>query len=136
MVEATIFAIECLFSFIVLRAFIGSGSLNALGANQPSALLNLRLAVYSNAFTIVGLFFSVGSVLFFYLFLRSSYIPKVLSVLGLLSSALVTVTCLAFLVWPHPPKLLQLGWTPIAVAEILVGAWLLLKGINVKPQAN
>jgi len=134
MVEATIFGIECLFSFIVLRAFMGSDSLHALGANQPSLLMNLRSAVYADAFTIAGLFFSMGSVLFFYLFARSSYIPKVLSILGLVSSALVTVTCLASLVFPHPAKLLQLGWAPIAVAEFLVGVWLMLKGVNLQPR--
>lgn len=135
-VEATISGIGSVFSFIVLRTFMGSDSLNALSANQPLLLMNLRSAVHADAFTIASLFFSMGSVLFFYLFVRSTYIPKFLSILGLVSSALVMVTCLASLVFPHPAKLLQLGWAPIAVAEFLVGVWLMLKGVDLRPRES
>ncbi|MGB7593369.1 MAG: DUF4386 family protein, partial [Terriglobia bacterium] len=72
----------------------------------------------------------------FYLFLRSNYIPKVLSALGLFGSALVTIVCFGSLILPQHAKLLQFGWGPLALAEILVGLWLLFKGVNLRPLDN
>jgi hypothetical protein len=134
LVEATIFALGVLFSFVVLKTYIDSDYLKAFGFNQPSVLVNLRSAFYSNSFTIAGIFFSFGSILFFYLFLKSTYIPKVLSAFGLLTSALVTIISFMELILPRYAAMLQFGWGPLALAEILVGLWLLFKGVNLKPR--
>jgi len=136
LVEATIFGLNVLFSFVVLESFIASDYLKAFGGNQPTVFLNLRSAFYSDSFTIAGIFFSFGSILFFYLFLKSTYIPKVLSAFGLFSSALVTVISFTELILPRNAALLQVGWgwVPLALAEILVGLWLLFKGVNLEPR--
>jgi hypothetical protein len=137
-IEATIFALNVLFSFVVLNAFIASDYLKALGGNQPSVLLNLRSAFYSDSFTIAGIFFSFGSILFFYLFLKSTYIPKVLSAFGLFSSAVVTIISFMELIVPRYAAILKVGWgwAPLALAEILAGLWLLFKGVNLQPRQN
>jgi hypothetical protein len=138
LVEATIFGLNVLFSFVVLTAFIAPDYLKALGGNQPSVLLNLRSAFYSDSFTIAGIFFSFGSILFFYLFLKSTYIPKVLSAFGLFSSALVTIISFMELILPRYAAILQVGWgwAPLALAEILVGLWLLFKGVNLRGETS
>jgi hypothetical protein len=134
LVEATIFGLNVLFSFVVLESFIASDYLKAFSGNEPSVLLILRSAFYSDSFTIAGIFFSFGSILFFYLFLKSTYIPKVLSAFGLFSSALVTIVSFTELILPRYAAMLQVGWgwAPLALAEILAGLWLLIKGLNLR----
>ncbi len=138
LVEATIFGLNVLFSFVVLKAFVAADYLKAFGGNQPTVLLNLRSAFYSDSFTIAGIFFSFGSILFFYLFLKSTYIPKVLSAFGLFSSALVTIISFTELILPRDAAALQVGWgwAPLALSEILAGLWLLFKGVNLEPRGK
>jgi hypothetical protein len=138
LVEATIFGLNVLFSLVVLKAYISSDYLKAFSGNEPSVLLNLRSAFYSDSFTIAGIFFSFGSILFFYLFLKSTYIPKVLSAFGLFSSALVTIISFMELILPRYAAILQVGWgwAPLALAEIMVGLWLLFKSVNLSRERS
>jgi hypothetical protein len=84
---------------------------------------------------IAAIFFSIGSAIFFYLFWKSKYIPRFLSILGLLASVMVTFASAGALLWPKRADALQAGWLPIALAELLVGLWLVFKGIA-KPMEN
>ncbi len=136
LVEATLFGVLSIFSFSALKLYIGGDYRNAFDANQLSVLVNLHSVASSAGFNIAGIFFSMGSILFFYLFLKSNYIPKILSTLGLFGSVLMPIVCFASLMSPQHAKMMQLGWLPIAVAEILVGFWLLFKGVNVRPRDN
>jgi hypothetical protein len=136
LVEATLFGVLSVFSFVVLELFIGVDSMNAFNAKQLSILMNLGSVVGSAGLYIAMIFFSMGSVLFFYLFLKSNYIPKVLSALGLFGSVLVPIVCFGFLIIPRYYGILQFGLAPIAIAEILVGLWLLFKGVKLRPREN
>jgi Domain of unknown function (DUF4386) len=79
---------------------------------------------------IAAIFFSIGSTIFFYLFWKSKYIPRFLSILGLLASVTVTFASTGALLWPNRAETLQAGWLPIALAELLAGLWLVFKGIG------
>ena len=131
LVEATLFGVLSLLSFTALKLYVDAVYMHAFDANQLSVLVNLRSVATSAGFNIAAIFFSIGSILFFYLFFKSNYIPKFLSVFGLVGSALVPMVCFASLLSPRPPRILLLGWLPIGLAEILVGFWLLIKGVNV-----
>ena len=128
--EAAIGGVQNLFSFVVLNMYIGGDRTSALSARQLSGFVS------STGFNIGAIFFSIGSILFFYLFLKSNYIPKILSGFGLFASALVTIVSFAALILPQHAKALQLGWLPIALAEVSVGLWLLFKGVNAAPRGN
>src|SRR2546430_11349022 len=129
-VEVTIGGVVVLLSFASLKLYVDPDYIKAFDVNQLSALINLHSAMFSGVFSIAALFFSIGSILFFYLFFKSNYIPKFLSVFGLVGSALVPMVCFASLLSPRPPRILLLGWLPIGLAEILVGFWLLIRGLN------
>lgn len=132
--EATLGAAQNVLSFIVLKLYIGADYINVFDAKQLSVLVNLDSD--SAATNISAIFFGVGSILFFYLFLKSPYIPKVLSAFGLFASVLVPIICFASLISPKHVRIWQFGWLPMAVAEISVGFWLLFKGVNVRSQNN
>jgi hypothetical protein len=136
LVEATLFGVQSIFSFVVLELYIGADSMNAFNAKQLSVLVNSGSIVGSAGLDIAMIFFSMGSILFFYLFFKSHYIPKVLSALGLFGSVLTPIVCFGFLIVPRYTGILQFGLAPVAIAEILVGLWLLFKGVNLRPRVN
>lgn len=136
-VESAIFAVGTYVSFVALRLYGAAGHVNAFDANQLSALVNfLRSPSVAAAtiFNIAAIFFSVGSALFFYLFLKTNYIPRILAFLGFFGSLLVPIVCFGSLIVPQAAGILQFGWGPIAVAEVLAGFYLLFKGINLQPR--
>ena len=131
LVEATLFGVLSILSFTALKLYIGADYRHAFDANQLSVLVNLHLVSSFAGFNIAAIFFSMGSILFFYLFLKSTYIPNLLSGLGLFGSVLVPIVCFGSLMSPQHDNTLALGWIPVGLAEILVGFWLLIKGVNV-----
>ena len=101
------------------------------GAPEPSYFQTLGDFLYYGAFQkgddIHMLFYCLGGILWFYLFYRSRYIPRVLSVLGLAieSLALIGMVLLLFDV-----RVNILFFYPIAVLELAIGLWLMVKGIR------
>ena len=87
----------------------------------------LYSVVYQQGDDIHMLFYCLGGILWFYLFYRSRYIPRVLSVLGLAieSLGLMGMVLLLFAV-----RVNMLFFYPIAVLELTIGLWLMVKGIR------
>jgi uncharacterized protein DUF4386 len=128
-VEATVFAVICVLNFAFLQMYVGPGHLHAFDAGQLSAILSVRLAASIVGFNVAAIFFSMGSILFFYLFLRSTYLPRALSAVGVLGSVLVPIVCFGLLIFPQAAGWLLFGWIPVAFAEIAAGLWLIIKGV-------
>ena len=132
LLEAAFVGGQAILGFVVLKLYISADSLNVFDGKLLSMFVTLHSTADWVVFNSFAIFFGVGSTLFFYLFFKSTYIPKLLSGLGLLGSVLVPIVCFGSLLWPQHAKLLQLGWAPIGLAEILVGLWLLFKGLNLQ----
>ena len=113
------------FSFFRLGLYRSAQSIGAVGADQSQALVAATRAAGSAAVNISALFFSIGSILFFYLFFKSRYIPRILSAFGVFASVLVTLMCFASLIFPERAATLQYGWAPMAIAEVTTGFWLM-----------
>jgi hypothetical protein len=73
--------------------------------------------------------FAVGSTVFCYLLLRGRMIPTLLAWIGVIGSAIVAVgvPLERISVLTGPPA--QLMWIPIAVFEITVAVWFIIKGV-------
>ena len=102
-----------------------SPSIGALGAGQSQAFLDLTGDAGFAAYNISAISFSIGSILFYYLFLKSRYIPRTLSAFGLFASLIVTLMCFGSLIFPEHSASLQYGWAPMAIAEVATGFWLM-----------
>lgn len=111
------------------RLGIYTGAVSALSLQEQSALSSLIRVAYNAGFNVSVLFFSFGSILFFYLMLTSRFIPRVLSIFGISASALVTVVSFTNLIDPHVFSG-NLWWTPMFIAEIATGLWLTVKRID------
>jgi hypothetical protein len=130
LIEAAVFGVMGILNFVSLELHIGPDSMNAFDAKQLSVLAHLSSVAGTAGFNIAALFFSMGSILFFYLLVRSKYIPSVLANLGFYGSFLVPIICFGSLLLPQYSRTLFFGWAPIGLAEISVGLWLLIKGVN------
>lgn len=128
--EATLEGVTCAASFAVVRLYTAPQSFAAFEPGQVQALVSLLRTFQGCTFHIITILFGCGSTLFFYLFVTSRYLPRVISVFGLLASIIVPIMGLASLIVPENANLFQNGWYPIFVAELVAGFWLLLFGVN------
>ena len=74
-------------------------------------------------------FFCLGAVLWYYLLVRSRYIPRVLSLWGLVAVCLVSINTLLALLKPAT-SYLSLLLAPYIPFELVLGVWLVVKGFD------
>ena len=77
-----------------------------------------------------ALFFCLGGILWYYLFLESGYIPQALSLWGLVSVSLLLIPVLLLVYdrdFTHPVMAVGLLYLPF---ELVLGVWLIVKGFN------
>jgi hypothetical protein len=123
-----------LLDFVAVKAYSSPEISAAFTPKQLSAFLTLLAEAGAVQFNMSMVLLGIGSAFFFYVFLRSGYIPKALSILGLCATPIFAAVSLAYLFWPQYSTTLRLGWFPMALAEISIGFWLLIKGVNTRPQ--
>jgi hypothetical protein len=75
---------------------------------------------------LTAIVFSLGSLMFYYLFYQSRLIPRWLSVWGLAGAVLYLATPLLAM-FGHGLGILM---APLAVAEIVLAVWLIVRGLN------
>ncbi|MGB3343119.1 MAG: DUF4386 domain-containing protein [Aequorivita sp.] len=93
-------------------------------------IFSIEGKAHTVGFNISAILFSIGSLIFYYLFFQSKYIPQIISVFGIVASVLVTLVGLTILIYPDVSTVIQFGWIPMIIAEIATGVWLLLKGLK------
>jgi hypothetical protein len=118
--------------FDVLRMLGRADYLRSFDVAQLEALARVSLGGHNTGYN-VGLFFAgLGSTIFCYLWFESGFVPKGLAVLGVVSSALLAICTLAFVVFPELTKIATVAvyGGPIFVFELSMGAWLLLRRLR------
>lgn len=125
-------------SFRLLEAVLGSISTLVGFAGLQSQLTEmgwgtaiLHIAHWNDRTSFGAFVFTIGSTIFFYLFLKSRYIPSVLAWLGLFASIVAMAACLAHLLRPAFPAMTMYAWIPMLLAETSTGLWLLIKSVHV-----
>jgi hypothetical protein len=104
----------------------------ATGSQAPDSAATQALAAFVLEQTplVSALFFAVGSTLFSWLFRRGRLIPVPLAWLGVVGSALLVVGLPLQLGGFLSGPMTQLMWVPVAVFELTLGPWLLIKGVR------
>jgi hypothetical protein len=136
--ESAIAGVSIVFAFATLQIYLEANRTSAFDTNQLAVLADLGSRISqapTGVATVVSvIFFSVGSTIFFYLFMRSAYIPRILAAGGLLASVFCLITFVASFVFAQSSQqLLGIGGLPIGIAEIVTGLWLLVRGIKIQP---
>ena len=125
LIEAAILAASRIAAFALLRT-----SQESVIAGHPDYLQTLGNLFYESAEFgdwLHMLPFALGATLFYYLFFKSGYIPRVLSLWGLIAAPLALVGELFVLFGYDVPLVVFLPNLPF---ELTIGVWLMVKGIR------
>jgi hypothetical protein len=137
LVESAIGAVVIVLGFATLQIYLDANHATAFDASRLGSLADLVARTSAAGTEVSVIAFSVGSTIFFYLFRRSGYIPRILATWGLLGSLLCFVAFAASLVVPQYSDFLTgIGGLPIGIAEPVVGLWLVFRGIDTQSAAR
>lgn len=125
--QASVGAVTVIFSFVLLGLY--TAPTGSFQNEQLHALAQIVSANFSG-FNISMMFLAVGSTIFFYLFYKSQYIPKVLAAWGVFASVVMLLVSVAMILFPGNARTLQLGWGPLGIAEVGTALWLAIVGIR------
>jgi len=129
--ECAIFALITLNDFVALRLLSGADYLRAFDTQQLQALAYTFVRAHDAGYLIGLVFFGLGSTVFSYLSFRSRYIPRGLAAWGIFSSLVVAIVTLAIMVFPSlAAVVIPVYFAPIFIFEVILGFWLLVKGIR------
>ncbi len=127
----TVGAMSLLLLFTESRDFVNGGGQNVM---VFQALGSLLLTMNNAAGFIFGASaFCLGALMYYYVFYRSSLIPRWLSVWGLIAIAMLLSAVLIALFGGGPFSIsgrLTLLALPIALQEMVLAVWLIVKGFN------
>jgi hypothetical protein len=130
LMEAVICVVMTLSSFDVLRVLSRADSLRVLEADRLQAL-SIYIGAHGAAYNVAEIFLGLGSTVFGCLWFKSRYIPRAMAAWGVFSSLLVAICTFASIIFPHFQDMSFPGcYMPIAVFELTMGFWLLLKGLR------
>jgi len=131
LVEAITLAVSKIGAFALLPL---SQEFVEVGAPEPSYFLTLGDFLYygvdRQGDRIHNLFFCLGGILWYFLFLRSGYIPQALAIWGLAAVSLLLIPVLFQLYdrdFTHPVMAVGLLYLPF---ELVLGVWLIARGLN------
>lgn len=118
--------------FDALRLISGGTYLGAFEAERLQALGRFHLARGIDYYYVGLLFTALASTLYSYLWLKSGYIPRILAVFGIISSAFCVGCTFIFYIFPEFDKIVNL-WLfdmPMVIFDIALSFWLIIKGLR------
>jgi hypothetical protein len=121
--EVALLAVSRIATFTFLRtseAYVIEG--------QPAYLQTLGNLAYETqgfAYSLNMVFFTLGGTLFYYLIFKSQYVPRTLSLIGLIAAPLALIGTVVELFGYRVPLIVFLPNLPF---ELAIGLWLLVKG--------
>jgi len=127
--EALTGSILVILSGLIPLLLLNSGS--AAANLRTDALLETFLNIRILGLNVVLIFVGVGGTLFCYLFYRSSFVPRILALWGIITY--VSMFLLGFLniLAPDRPAMIEtMLFGSGALFEVVFGVWLLIKGVN------
>jgi len=131
LVETTMACVAIINYYVAMQLVRDADHLKAFDSNQMQSLSILH-DTYALTFIVVAIFLGLGSTIFNYLLFKSGYIPKVLAAWGIFSSLLLLISQFAIVIFPEVEKtIIPACYGPIAIDEIALGLWLLLKAVNI-----
>ena len=98
---------------------------------QLQALVGLFLEVQTAGLNIVMIFMGLGGTVFCYLFFKSKCIPRILAAWGIFTYLTMLIFSFVNILFPNLPEMIAIVlYTPGALFEVIIGLWLLFKGVN------
>jgi hypothetical protein len=120
-------------SFMVLQLHLEATHAHGFDATQLAGLADLASGANGVGFELSAAVSTLGSVIFFYLFLKSHYIPRLLAGWGIFGAVWFTAVGFLSLLLPQVAASAPYGFLPILIAEVSTGLWLVSVGIKTRP---
>ena len=98
---------------------------------QLNALIQFFLDLEATGINFVLIFMGLGAIIYFYLFLKSKLIPSGLAIWGLITYFTMFFLGFVNLLFPNIPEtVLMFLFAPGTIFELVIGLWLLIKGVK------
>src|SRR5213075_2241156 len=132
LVFAMLWLIAPLNSLAALRLLGDASYLKVFEPDRLQALARVQLAGRFDDYYVGLPFFGLAATVCAWLWLESNYIPKGLSIFGVIASAWCVVCAFIFLIFPQFNKIVNyyIFDSSMAMFELIVSIWLLFKGIR------
>lgn len=135
--EATLLAVNALGHFMALLILKGQNSSTLVEPGHIQAFIGLFISLYFSLGVFPMVFLGLSMMIFLYVLFKSKYIPEKLSGFGIASYALIFIYPVMTILSPDAaamPVTQIILFTPSILAELAIGSWLLMKGINVRQE--
>jgi hypothetical protein len=134
LIETAVVVVMALNTFRVLDLLSAAGYLNAFPAKYVYSMVGMALDAHNAGYNLGFLFFGLGSGAFCLAWYQSRYIPRALAAWGLLGSVLAAASTFVYTLSPALTRLVEpMCFVPIGTFELLLGLWLIVKGLPRPP---
>src|SRR2546421_7287020 len=132
LVFAILWLIAPLNGLAALRLLGDAPYLKIFEPDRLQALARVQIAGSFDDYYVGLPFLGLAATVCAWLWLKSNYIPKALSIFGVIASAWCVLCAFAYLIFPNFNKIVNdyIFDTPMALFELIVSVWLLFKGIR------
>lgn len=100
--------------------------------DQLEALVGLFLQLRPAGLDVVLVLIGLGGTVFCYLFFISRYVPRILAGWGILTYLSMLILAIVSILSPVPESTKMIFFAPGGLFEIVIGLWLLIKGVNMQ----
>src|SRR5437016_2198353 len=138
LVFAILWLIAPLNSLAALRLLGDATYLKVFEPDRLQALARVQLAGSFDDYYVGLPFFGLAATVCAWLWLKSGYIPKGLSIYGFVASAWCVFCAVIYLIFPDFNKTVNdyIFDTPMALFELILSFWLLFKGLSPKIEST
>ena len=132
LVFAILWLIAPLNSLAALRLLGDAPYLKIFEPDRLQALARVQIAGSFDDYYVGLPFFGMAATVCAYLWLKSQYIPRGLSIFGVITSAWCVFCAVVYLIFPNFNKIVNdyIFDSPMALFELVVSVWLLFKGLR------
>jgi hypothetical protein len=132
LVFAILWLIAPLNSLAALRLLGDASYLKVFEPDRLQALARVQLAGSFDDYYVGLPFFGLAATVCAWLWLKSNYIPRGLSIFGVIASAWCVLCAIVYLIFPDFNKIVNdyIFDSPMALFELIVSFWLLFKGLK------
>lgn len=131
--ESVLVAVIALSTFAALQMVTAPAELGAGARGQLHAVAAVFLQLHPTTYVISMVFLGLGTTVFFVLLYRARAIPRPLAGLGVVAFTLVFASALLGVLAPEYASMRGVelvAYLPSCLAEILVGGWLVWRGVD------
>jgi hypothetical protein len=131
-VYAFLWAVMAINTFNALRVLGDMSFLQVFEDNQLQALAKLNLSSSWDTYYVGLPFWGLSTLICSVLLFKSKYIPRLIATFGIVSSAWCVFCAFTYLIWPQYGNIVHIGLfdVPMVGFEVLLGLWLLFKGLK------